>query len=236
MRCRGLTDSRRRCESESAGETGYCVQHKNDLASIRPAADVGKGNGGGIGTILGRLRGNSSQLVVPDSAKYDVPHWLKKLPAQRLFEHLLNDPDSSVRWCAAFTLRKRRDPAAIEALWQVMHVDAVSLVRQQAAVALGKIGTEAVAAPLIEGLWHDSDPGVRQACAIALGNLRFRTVAQDVAAVLTREQAAFVRWDCVLALGQIGDQTVEPLLLQLASSERTQVVRQACREALAALS
>ena len=236
MRCRGLTDSRRRCESESAGGTGYCIQHKNDLAPIRPVADVGKGNGGGIGSILGRLRGNSSPSAVPDSAKYDVPGWLKKLSTSALVEHLMNNPDSSIRWCAAFTIRKRRDPAAIEPLWQVMHADVVSLVRQQAAVALGKIGTEAVLAPLIEGLWHDSDPGVRQACAIALGNLRYQAAAKDLAAVLAREQAVFVRWDCVLALGQVGDRAVAPLLHQLATSERTPIVRQACQEALAALS
>ena len=221
MRCRGLTDERRRCASESAGERGYCAQHENAIASMRPPVDGVNGNRGAVGGILGRLRGKSTQPVVPDSANYDVPNWLKKRATPTLIEHLLNDPDSSVRWCAAFVLRKRRDPAAIEPLWQVMHADRVSLVRQQAAVALGKIGTEAVLAPLIEGLWHDLDAGVRQACAIALGNLRFQAVAKDLAAVL--------------ALGQVGDQTVGPLLLQLASSERTQFVRQACHDALAEL-
>ena len=236
MCCRGLTDSRLRCMSEALGETGYCLQHENTSVSIRPAADVEKGNGGGIGGIFGRLRGSSSPSVVPDSAKFNVPHWLKKLSTSALVEHLLNDPDSTVRWCAAFTLRKRRDPAAIEPLWQAIHADVVSLVRQQAAVALGKIGTESVLAPLIEGLWHDPDAGVRQACAIALGNLGFQAAAQDLASVLAREPAVFVRWDCVLALGQVGDQTIEPLLVQLASSERTPAVRQACQEAMAALS
>ena len=115
MRCRGLTDARRRCASESAGETGYCAEHKNEIAPLHFTAIV-KGNGKGIGGIFSRLRGNPSRSVVPDSAKYDVPNWLKKRPTPSLIEHLLNDPDSSVRWCAAFTLRKRRDAAAMKPL------------------------------------------------------------------------------------------------------------------------
>ena len=130
MRCRGLTDSRRRCTSESVAETGYCVLHDNGIASSHPVADAGKGNGGSIGRILGRLRGNAYPSVVPDTAKYDLPHWLKNRSTPVLIQYLLNDPDASVRWCAAFALRKRRDPAAIESLWQVMQVDVISRVRQ----------------------------------------------------------------------------------------------------------
>ncbi len=235
MRCMGLTDARRRCVAEAIGETEYCAQHQPEAARSHTASEIGKGNGSRIGTILNRLRGNSSRCVVPDSARFDVPFWLRNRPTQAVIEHLLHDPSSLTRWCAAFTLRKRRDPVAIEPLWQVMNADGVSLVRQQAAVALGKIGTTAVLSPLIEGLWHDPDAAVRQACAIALGNLGYQVAARDIADVLDREQAVFVRWDCVLALGQVGDRTVQMLLTELASTDRTEVVRQACHRALAEL-
>lgn len=230
MQCLGLTIERRRCAIEAVGATGYCEQHQPYLMQDQQAIAVSQDRG--VAAVLHRLCGNPSRHLIPDDAKFAVPSWLRKSPTRTVIHHLLHDADSMARWHAAFTLRKRRDPQAIEPLWEALQHDLIALVRQQSAVALGKIGTMAVLSPLIEALWHDRDPAVRQACAIALGNLGYAIAARDLANVLEREQAVFVRWDCVLALGQVGDLSVEPLLAQMTNGERTQVVRHACAEAL----
>lgn len=232
MRCLGLTNERKRCH-EIAGTTGYCKQHELMLSGPGAGAAAGQRQAGRRVRWLDQLLPGMRQGIVQDDAKFDVPRWLKKSSTPDVIDHVLHHQSTLVRFAAAFTLRKRRDPGAVEPLWQVLHQDPVGLVRQQAAVALGKIGTPAVLGPLIEGLWHDVDVGVRQACAVALGNLGYSVAVPDLLNALGREEAAFVRWDCVLALGAVGDRAVEPLLIELADEERAEVVRNACREAIA---
>jgi hypothetical protein len=229
MQCLGLTSDRRRCGLQAVGTVLFCGEHQDQ--TIRSAHVGLESRGGFRAFLIGQLR-KSTRRRVPDDARFGVPVWLKTSPTTKVVEHLLHHPDATVRWSAAFVLRKRRDPSAIEPLWRVLHFEPSSLVRQQAAVALGKIGTAVVLGPLTEGLVHDSDASVRQACAIALGNLGFRSAAIDLMIVLQHEEATFVRWDCVLSLGQVGDRGHEPLLRGLADKEPAEVVRRAYREVL----
>jgi hypothetical protein len=232
MRCLGLTGERRRCLAQAAGAVGYCDQHYLEMAPVfledKTLPRVGPA---GFASFFHKLRPGSLRREIPDNARWDVPAWLKKGSTETVVEQLLRHPSSTVRWSAAFTLRKRRDPATIEPFWQALREDQFSLVRQQVAVALGKIGVPGVLGPLIEALSHDTDATVRQASAVALGNLGYSIAAQDLAAVLSREPAVFVRWDCVLALGQLGDCRWDALLMELANSERSEIIRQACRDA-----
>ncbi len=231
MRCLGLTPERRRCAAQAASVAGYCEQHRQEFAATcRRPEFAPNGTKPGLLRLLGS---RPTDYVVPDGAKLEIPSWLRKSTTATVADRLLHDPNMTNRWLAAYTLRKRRDPGAVEPLWEALQLDPVSFVRQQVAVALGKIGTNAVLGPLIEALWHDPDAGVRQASAIALGNLGYPLAAQHLVGALHREQAAFVRWDCALALGQVGERAIEPLLAALADKERSEVVRRACHEALA---
>jgi len=233
MRCLGLTGERRRCPAEATGVAGYCPQHERDGGF---AAQAGLGAPGGWSGALGALRRRWLRPRIADDVAFaELPAWLKRSATPTVIHHLLHNPDSTIRWSAAFILRRRRTPAAIDPLWQVLQQERFSDVRQQAAVALGKIGTVTVLGPLIEGLWHDPDARVRQACAIALGDLGQAVAAADLARVLEREPAFFVRWDCILALGQVGDRSIEPLLVALEDRERTEALRRACHQALSEL-
>src|SRR5581483_9772873 len=225
MRCRALTEERRRCPEVAVDESGYCARHSDGTT---------RKNGNGAkptrwGGILSLLR-NTGPTPIPDGGKYDVPSWMKDAPTLHVIDHLQTNPESMTRWLAAFVLRKRRAVDAFEALWTTLQSDPTRFVRQQAAVALGKIGTPEVIAPLVEGLNHDADQGVRQACAVALGNLGIASATDEIVRVLEREENIFVRWDCVIALGQLGDRCVEDLLLRLQREEIAQVVRDACRD------
>jgi HEAT repeat protein len=232
MRCFGLTTSRHRCATEAQSSTSFCAEHQS-FAQDQPLIATTPPDTHPLARLLQRVRLGDASRRVPDDARFAVPRWLAKSSTPQVIEHMLNHPSCMVRWSAAFVLRRRREPVAIEPLWQVLQNDPVGFVRQQAAVALGKIGTPAALGPLIEALWHDRDAGVRQACAIALGNLGYRVAAQDLAEVLERESTVWVRWDCALALGQIGDGAVERLLAARAETDPSEVVRAACREALA---
>ncbi|MBI5304203.1 MAG: HEAT repeat domain-containing protein [Chloroflexi bacterium] len=228
-RCLGLTDERRRCAALPMNGTGYCARH-------RPANFVNesvRAEPGFVRRWLAPFRPRAFTAVVRDDVKLPVPRTMRHRSFDFIVEQLLRGADSTTRWSAAYALRRRRELAALEPLWHVLHHERVALVRQQAAVALGKIGTRMVVSPLVEALWHDVDPGVRHVCAIALGNLGEPTAARDLADALAREHAIFVRWDCVLALGQLGDRAFEPLLVELAQTERTDVIRRACQDALA---
>ncbi|MGB8643936.1 MAG: HEAT repeat domain-containing protein [Anaerolineae bacterium] len=230
MQCLGLTSDYHRCPLETIDSAVFCRKHQ-PVALLIPTARVGSDDGNHVSRWIVRFR-RSSIPPVPDPARYAVPSALESSPTANLIERLLHDPDSTIRWCAAFVLRKRRDPTAVEPLWHVLLHDVSRLTRQQCAVALGKIGAPAVLGPLLESLWHDPDAGVRQAAAIALGNLGYPSAAPDLARALSREENSMVRWDIILALGQLGDHTVEPLLEQLADAEQAQFIRAACREAL----
>ncbi len=227
MQCCGLTQDRKRCAAQAVDETGFCAEHRLLVQNAEPRTES-QSRGGLIDKLLAR----SARNGVPDDVKHAVAGSLKNKSTAQICEVLLRDQSTDARWNAAFALRRRRDPAAIESLWQALRDDPVGMVRQQSAVALGKIGTLAVLSPLIEALWHDRDAGVRQACAVALGNLGYPIASQDLAEVLGRDIAVFVRWDCALALGQIGDRTVAGLLNELATSDASPVVRKACREAI----
>ena len=231
MRCYGLTDDRHRCSTDVQDTTNFCAEHRA-MEQIEQPAQPAPETRGIVARFLQRLKPASAKNVVPDDANFAVPGWLKKRSTPQVIDRLQNDCSCMIRWSAAFVLRKRRDPAAIEPLWHVLRSDPVSFVRQQSAVALGKIGTTEVLGPLIEALWHDRDAGVRQACAIALGNLGYNIATKDLAQVLERDYAVFVRWDCALALGQVGDLTVERLLAELAEKDRSEVVRRVCRDSL----
>jgi len=226
MQCRALTNERKRCPAESAADSAYCAAHRDELEHV-----VGeRASSSRWRAWLDKFLNSNAQI--PDSAKYDVPGWLKNAPTPQVIEHLQTHSDSTARWMSAFVLRKRRAAEAFDALWRARQNDSVRFVRQQSAVALGKIGTPAVYAPLVEGLHHDPDPGVREACAIALGNLGNPAAADEIARALEREENVFVRWDCIVALGQLGDRRVEKLLRRLEAEEIAQALRAACREAL----
>ncbi len=233
MRCLGLTSERRRCPTLAVDTTEYCSEHQREMAGLELDLAYAHDSAGGIRHLLHRVRRAPARRVVPDGAQFGVAGWIRRSSTPVLAGHLIHHADTLVRWSAAYTLRKRRDPAAVESLWQALTQDPVSMVRQQAAVALGKISTVAVLGPLIEGLAHDADSGVRQACAIALGNLGCGFAAAHIGQVLQREPSAFVRWDCALALGRVGDRSYAALLADLAATDRTTVVRSACGEALA---
>ncbi len=233
MQCLGLTNERRRCRAEAVAGTGYCAQHRQEMAHTSDLASAESSAGRGVANIFNKLRGVPSRRVIPDPARFDVPPSLKNKTTAEVIQELLHHPDAMVRWSAAFTLRKRQDPVAIEPLWEVLHHDRSRPVRQQAAVALGKIGVAAVLGPLIEGLVHDPDAGVRQACAIALGNVAHPRAARDLAHALAHESSFFVRWDCILALGQVGDPAAAPVLARLAEEEPSEYLRRAYRNALA---
>lgn len=229
MQCHSLTSDKKRCPHPARNASYFCDAHEQpDAPAFHSPIAPSR-----LGGIFARWRGANS-----DGGKFDVPKWLNDLPTPRVIDHLQTHNDSMVRWMAAFVLRKRRAPEAIEPLWQVLKNDPTRFVRQQCAVALGKIGSPLVVAPLVEALNHDRDQGVRQACAIALGNLGlprhsgYSNTMEEVARVLEREENIFVKWDCIVALGQLGDSRVEKLLVRLQAEEIAQVVRDACRDAL----
>lgn len=227
MRCSGLTADRKRCAAQAIDETGFCAEHQPTAPQIEPRAEAEPRRG-----LIDKLLARPARGGVPDDVKHKVDGALKNKSTAEICAVLLQSESTDARWNAAFVLRRRRDSAAIESLWQALRDDPVGMVRQQSAVALGKIGTLAVLSPLIEALWHDRDAGVRQACAIALGNLGYPIASKDLAKVLGRDIAVFVRWDCALALGQIGDQTVAGLLNELATNDASPVVRKACQDAV----
>jgi HEAT repeat protein len=231
MRCHALTADRHRCLHDAQDGSDFCAEHQA-FTQIDQSAEPAPETRGALVRLLNQLKLAPAKNAVPDDANFAVPGWLKKMTTPQVIERVLNDPSCMIRWSAAFILRKRRDPVAVEPLWQVLRADPVSFVRQQSAVALGKIGTTAVLGPLIESLWHDQDAGVRQACALALGNLRYNIATKDLAEVLGRDHAVFVRWDCALALGQVGDLTLEQLLEERTEKDQSPVVRGACRESL----
>lgn len=228
MQCYALTPEKRRCPNAAQEGTLYCDAHIDaNTTSARQNA-----NGGRLGGILTRVR---SALTPPiyDGGKYDVPKTLNDASTPQVIEQLTTHPDSMTRWMAAFVLRKRRAPEAIEPLWDVLKNDNTRSVRQQCAVALGKIGTPLVVAALVEALNHERDQSVRQACAIALGNLGLPAATEEIARVLEREENIYVKWECIIALGQLADTRVEKLLLRLQAEEIAQVIRDACVDSLA---
>jgi HEAT repeat protein len=228
MRCFGLTKERRRCTYAAVATSDYCELHRKSQLTGGAQSKRERGSDG----VFRKFFRGFNRGVVPDNAKFDVPTWLNRASTVIVIENLRHHPDFLVRWSAAFELRKRRDRAAVDPLWQVLKDEPIGLVRQQAAVALGKIGNEVVLGPLIEGLVHDPDAGVRQACAVALGNLGQKDAADDLASVLASDKATFVRWDCLLSLGRVGGRQLEPLLAELEKVEPTEVVRRAYREVL----
>lgn len=229
VRCQGLTNDRRRCADLAIEGMRYCELHKLHNSQILQHSEDFAPRG--FVVVSGILR-SIARRRHPDPVSFDVPNWLKRCSTELVIAHLLRHPDASVRWCAAFVLRKRREPIAIEPLWEAMHSEHSSIVRQQAAVALGKIGSRFVMAPLIEGLVHDRDAGVRQACAIALGNLGYRDAAGELVLALHAEEAAFVRWDCVLSLGRLGGKEFASFLTGCANNDRAEAVRRACVQVL----
>ncbi len=231
MQCLGLTTDYHRCPRQAADEQGYCGDHRREELVLRGERVIENDRNPLVG-ITNRLFRRSIVPRVPDEVRYHVPKALESSPTPIVVERLLQDPDSTIRWCAAFVLRRRRDPVAIEPLWHVLLHDSSRLTRQQAAVALGKIGVPSVLAPLLECLWHDADPGVRQAAAIAIGNLGYVSAARDIGHALEREQNSVVRWDLILALGQLGDRSAEPLIREIERAERADFIQTACRQAL----
>ncbi len=226
MQCHALTSEKNRCPNEALAATRYCALHASEMTSPSVASAPTR-----LGGFLARLRG-TLYAPIADGGKYDVPKWLNDAPTAQVIEHLQTHSDSMVRWMAAFVLRKRRAPEAIEPLWDTLLKDDTRFVRQQCAVALGKIGTPLVIAPLVQALNHDPDQAVRQACAIALGNLGLPQTMEEIVRVLEAEENIFVKWDCIVALGQLGDARVEKLLTRLQAEEIAQVIREACRDAL----
>lgn len=228
MQCYALTSEKRRCPNAAQDASFYCDTH----AGANPTNASPNANGGRLGGILTRMRSALTPQIY-DGGKYDVTRALNDATTPQVIEQLLTHPDSMTRWMAAFVLRKRRAPEAIEPLWSVLKNDPTRSVRQQCAVALGKIGTPPVFAPLVEALNHERDQSVRQACAIALGNLGLPAATDEIARVLEREENIYVKWECIIALGQLADTRVEKLLLRLQAEEIAQVVRDACVDSLA---
>ena len=109
MRCLGLTSERRRCEAEATDTTGYCEAHRDDSALLVSTVSPAPNFGSGLVGLVRRLRG-AAVPAIEDEARFEVPDWLKKRSTSEVIQHLLQHPDATVRWAAAFTLRKRRDP------------------------------------------------------------------------------------------------------------------------------
>ncbi len=229
MQCFALTPDKRRCANAAREASSFCEVH----SAADPTAAASNGHGGRLGGFFARVRSALNQQQIYDGGKYEIPKWMNDATTAQVIEHLTTHEDSMARWMAAFVLRKRRAPEAIEPLWNVMKTDNTRFVRQQCAVALGKIGTPLVFAPLVEALNHERDQGVRQAAAIALGNLGFPAAMEEIARVLEREENVYVKWECIVALGQLGDTRVEKLLIRLQAEEIAQVIRDACRDSLA---
>jgi HEAT repeat protein len=234
MQCCALTPERKRCTNLASTAANYCAAHYDQDSRVTGKNGQAQ-NPGRLTGIVAQLRSRilgGPNAPISDGGKYDVPAWLKNASTVEVIGQLQTSPDSMVRWMAAFVLRKRRAPEAIQALWDVLKNDNTRFVRQQAAVALGKIGTPLAFSPLVEALNYDRDQGVRQASAIALGNLGYPAAMDEVARVLELEENIFVKWDCIVALGQLGDKRVEKLLQRLQAEEIAQVVREACRDSL----
>jgi hypothetical protein len=225
----GLNDERRRCNADAVNATQFCEQHQPTESSEKR---IHTRKSSPNRNVIGFLRPSSNPNLVPDDTKYSLPSKLQKGKIDFVINELLNNPSPMLRWSAALALRKRREPIAIEPLWQRLNNDPVSFVRQQSAVALGKIGTPLVIAPLLDALWHDTDAGVRQACAVSLGNLGYISAVPHIVDKLEHENAGFVRWDCIIALGQLGNAKIIPLLEQLAKTEKADVICRACLESI----
>lgn len=133
-RCKSLGPDRRRCAREASHASGYCQEHRSQ-------PPVEEGDGGAIGRAVRRLASalrldSPSSRRVRDDATLPLPSSYDSKSLEELTHLLLNDPSSLTRWHAALALRKRRDPRAIEALWQALSHERVSWVRQQCAVAI----------------------------------------------------------------------------------------------------
>ncbi|MGW8266384.1 MAG: HEAT repeat domain-containing protein [Longimicrobiales bacterium] len=84
--------------------------------------------------------------------------------------HLLEDPDSGVRWEAALALKDLGDPAAVEAMVEALK-DENGDVRWVAAEGLAALG-EASLRPLLRGLMADVDSfELREAAHVAISLL-----------------------------------------------------------------
>src|SRR5258708_25078357 len=112
MQCYALTPDKRRCLNETPGASHYCAAHE----SSNTHAPQSQRGANGFSMFLARVRG-ALDATNADGGKYVVPNWLQDAPTPQVIEHLRTDPDSMVRWMAAYVLRKRRAQETIESLW-----------------------------------------------------------------------------------------------------------------------
>ncbi|MSP12476.1 MAG: HEAT repeat domain-containing protein [Chloroflexi bacterium] len=226
--CFGLRADRRRCNNEHLANSLYCADHAHlDTISKEENGSGGNGKKPGILKFLGKRR-----TPPRDDVNYALPDEFRQASTAQLIERLETDPEDMNRWHCALVLRMRRDPAAVEPLWQALNKDVSRWVRQQCAVALGKIGTFESIPSLVEASWHDPDPGVRQASVISLGNLGFDEAADHLMGPLKQDRNAFVRWDSAQALGNIGTSNAVGPLSEVQETDISPQVKKAAEEAL----
>ena len=163
------------------------------------------------------------------------PKWMETEEAKRKvpeFISALKDKDSDVRWEAAETLGKIKDPRAVEPLISALK-DESSDVRIAAAKVLGEIKDPRAVEPLItllkdkgwlitllkdKGLLEDKDWNVRQAAAYALGEIKDPRAVEPLISAL-KDVNSDVRIAAAKALGKIKDpRAVKPLISALKDS------------------
>jgi HEAT repeat protein len=130
----------------------------------------------------------------------------------------LKSPDAAVRYQAAITLGKLKDPRAIQPLIVALK-DADFSVRLQAAGALGKLGEPAII-PL-SAVFNDPDVNARRSAAYALGEIKGPRAVDPLVAAL-KDANRLVRRDAAEALGKIRDiRAIGPLISGIADDEST---------------
>ncbi|NWJ46053.1 MAG: HEAT repeat domain-containing protein [Chloroflexi bacterium] len=134
-------------------------------------------------------------------------------PVMLLLTHTLKDEDSSMRYWAAWTLGKIKNPRAIEPLIYTLSDENFEVI-EAAADALAGFGELSVL-PLINAL-KINNIGIYSWSARALGRIKDPRAVPPLIAALRDEEDSNVRYRITWALGEIGDRrAVEHLILAL---------------------
>jgi HEAT repeat protein len=129
---------------------------------------------------------------------------------------LMDDPDMSVRECAAAALGQI---GAVEPLIHALYIPDVH-VRQLVTRALGQIRDPRAVEPLI-GALRDTHGEVRQQVAFALTKIGAPAVEPLIGALSHADP--FIRWSVIRVLGTIGDQRALPELDRLTHEDHAEV-------------
>ncbi|MDJ0800442.1 MAG: HEAT repeat domain-containing protein [Calothrix sp. MO_167.B12] len=169
--------------------------------------------------VLGLLKEKESSIDKVRFQQYRAALGQKQAAIEQLLE-LLKDPESDVRFRAAFALREIKSEAAIPGLIQLLEHEDLS-VRSSAAYALGEIKSEAAIPGLIKLLEHE-DLSVRSSAAYALGEIKSEAAIPGLIQLLEDEDSD-VRFRAAYALGEIKSEAAIPGLIQLLEDEDSSV-------------